>query len=82
MASSFHFHYATEHFVTFLMNYQDPQTGRNKYIDELVSSLPEPSTLLLQVVVNSAAAHKRSTLYVLAATDCKSRAEEAGDITR
>eukprot|EP00878_Enallax_costatus_P012492 GHUV01013046.1.p1 GENE.GHUV01013046.1~~GHUV01013046.1.p1 ORF type:complete len:475 (+),score=150.53 GHUV01013046.1:249-1673(+) len=24
-----------EHIVTFLMNYQDPETGRNKYIDQL-----------------------------------------------
>jgi hypothetical protein len=26
-----------EHIVTFLMNYQDPKTGRSKYIDRLVS---------------------------------------------
>jgi hypothetical protein len=26
-----------EHIVTFLINYQDPKTGRNKYIDRLVS---------------------------------------------
>lgn len=25
-----------EHFVAFLMNYQDPQSGRNTYIDQLV----------------------------------------------
>lgn len=25
-----------EHFVAFLMNYQDPASGRNKYIDRLV----------------------------------------------
>lgn len=30
--------HTAEHFLAFLMNYQDPQTRKNKYIDQLVSS--------------------------------------------
>jgi hypothetical protein len=32
-------HPPAEHIVTFLMNYQDSKTGRNKYIDRLVRQL-------------------------------------------
>lgn len=33
--------HTAEHFLAFLMNYQDPQTLKNKYIDQLVRSSRE-----------------------------------------